>query len=831
MPVNPAVIQLSSLNGSNGFRIEGEVSGDLVGQSVSGAGDINGDGFADIVIGASRAEYNMNAHAGIVYVIYGKAGGFGATFALSSLNGSNGIGFAGPVADAYLGTSVSAAGDVNGDGFDDFIVGMPGKTDMFDQSLLVLGSGTGDFTRTIAYNGVVYVGDQSGWSVSGAGDINGDGFDDLIIGALNADPGGSDRGLSHVVFGKAGGFGNLLDLTELDGTTGFRIDGAGNGDRSGWSVSAAGDINGDGFGDLIIGAPGADPNGGSSGASYVVFGKASGFAATLSLSTLNGSNGFRLDGAVSNDSSGVSVSAAGDVNGDGFDDLIIGAPYADPNGTDSGASYVVFGKGGGFSATFNLSTLDGSNGFRIAGVAAYDLSGFSVSGAGDFNGDGFDDLIIGARYADPNGIYSGASYVVFGKAGGFTASLNLSTLNGTNGFRIEGAAAHDVSGYSVSGAGDVNGDGFDDLIIGALGATTSNGQSGAGYVIFGYATGTLNRTGTDVAEHYAGGAWDDSFIMLGGDDIVDGGAGDDQIDGGEGRDTLSGGEGDDIINGGSGDDTIDGGEGDDTINAGSGYDRVHFSAGNDMINAGSGIDTINVQGFLSGGGSVNLTTAKAAATGSTDVSTILGFEHVLGSDGKDSITGNAANNTLIGFVGDDSLFGLTGNDALSGGSGKDLINGGKGKDSLIGDSDSDRFVFIAGDSAFNNFDVIEDYQKGALGTGDKIDFSSVLVRGGSAAAATATQASINQTTGIATFKAGSGTTMTDCVNDIAARINVGGTKSGEFAFFKIANTGSYYIFISDGVNGASVNDVVVQLPNVTQIRTLNLSGGDLTILT
>ncbi|MCA0432740.1 MAG: hypothetical protein LCH46_05700 [Proteobacteria bacterium] len=828
MPVNPAVIQLSSLNGTNGFRIDGAESNYRTGIAVSGAGDVNGDGFADIVIGDPVA----NNNAGRAYVIYGKAGGFDATFALMNLNLSDGFFYSGVGANANIGTSVSEAGDINGDGFDDIILGVPGGDSFPDYSVLILGSSDGGTASTKLFNNAAYPGDQSGWSVSGAGDINGDGFDDLIIGAPFAGPGGPTRGLAHVVFGKQGDFTSPFNLSTLDGGDGFRIDGAGNEDRSGWSVSAAGDVNGDGFDDLIIGAKGADANGSSSGASYVVFGKASGFAATLSLSTLNGTNGFRIVGAAAYDNSGYSVSRAGDVNGDGFDDLIIGAIGADANGSNSGASYVVFGKGGGFASSFNLSALDGSNGFRIAGVIAFDLSGFSVSGAGDFNGDGFDDLIIGAPYADPNGELSGASYVVFGKAGGFTASLNLSTLNGTNGFRIDGVTSPDQSAWSVSGAGDVNGDGFDDLIIGAPSASTSNGQSGAGYVIFGYATGTLNRTGTDAGEHYAGGAWDDNFIMRGGDDIVDGGAGDDQIDGGEGRDTLSGGEGDDIINGGSGGDIIDGGDGDDTINAGSGDDTVHFSAGNDMISAGSGLDTLDVRAFLSGGGSVNLTTAKAAATGSTDVSTILGFEHVLGSNGKDSITGNAANNELSGYLGDDALSGLTGNDTLSGGFGKDVLNGGKGKDTLTGGRDSDRFVFIAGDSAFSNFDVITDYQKGAVNTvGDKIDFSSALVRGGSAAAATATQASINQTTGIATFKAGSGTTMTDCVNDIAARINVGGTKAGEFAFFKIANTGSYYIFISDGVNGASVNDVVVQLQDVTLIRTLNLTGGDLTILT
>ena len=132
-----------------------------------------------------------------------------------------------------------------------------------------------------------------------------------------------------------------------------------------------------------------------------MFGTASAFASTVNLSDLNGTTGFRLDGEAANDQSGRSVSSAGDINGDGYDDLIIGAFAADPNGSNSGSSYVVFGTGSAFAATVNLSTLDGTNGFRLDGLAAADLSGYSVSSAGDINGDGYDDLIIGAIGADP----------------------------------------------------------------------------------------------------------------------------------------------------------------------------------------------------------------------------------------------------------------------------------------------------------------------------------------------------------------------------------------------------------------------------------------------
>ncbi|MEG4292804.1 Ig-like domain-containing protein, partial [Microcoleus sp. D2B6] len=315
-----------------------------------------------------------------------------------------------------------------------------------------------------------------------------------------ADPNGnSSSGQSYVVFGKSTGFSATLDLSTLNGTNGFILNGIAAYDNSGISVSSAGDVNGDGIDDLIIGANGADPNGNSSsGQSYVVFGKSTGFSATLDLSTLNGTNGFTINGIAASDNSGLSVSSAGDVNGDGIDDLIIGAFGASPNGPGSGQSYVVFGKSTGFSATLDLSTLNGTNGFAINGFVAPGFSGISVSSAGDVNGDGFDDLIIGSsRITSNSNISSGQSYLVFGKSTGFSATLDLSTLNGTNGFILNGIAAFDLSGNPVSSAGDVNGDGIDDLIIGAFGADPNGSYSGQSNVVFGNRAAVLDLNGTN----------------------------------------------------------------------------------------------------------------------------------------------------------------------------------------------------------------------------------------------------------------------------------------------------------------------------------------------
>jgi hypothetical protein len=233
------------------------------------------------------------------------------------------------------------------------------------------------------------------------------------------------------------------------------------------------------------------------------------------------------------------VASAGDVNADGFADLLIGAYRADPNGGYSGASYVVFGNGSGFGADVDLSALDGSNGFRIDGAAADDFSGFSVASAGDFNGDGFADVIVGAYRADPNGSFSGSSYVVFGAAGGFDAALQLSALDGNNGFRIDGVAGSDFAGRSVASAGDVNGDGFGDLIVGADGADPNGGYSGSSYVIFGSAPGeAVTRVGTAIANTIHGGDFGDTLVGRGGGDTLIGGFGRDVIRGGADADIF-----------------------------------------------------------------------------------------------------------------------------------------------------------------------------------------------------------------------------------------------------------------------------------------------------
>ncbi|CAB5500430.1 Flagellar hook-length control protein FliK [Bathymodiolus thermophilus thioautotrophic gill symbiont] len=402
-----------------------------------------------------------------------------------AINGEN--------AEGVSGYSVSSAGDVNGDGLDDLIIGAPhyqnssspdgkyvgksyvvfGKTNATTVNLSTIASGIGGFVINGENNG-----DQSGYSVSSAGDINSDGLNDLIVGAFAGSTSASETnaGKSFVVFGKKDDL-NAINLSDVaSGTGGFVINGENAEDQSGRSVSSAGDVNGDGIGDLIIGAPTVSTDSVNFlGNSYVVFGKTN--ETTVNLSDIaSGTGGFIIKGIGNQDLSGNSVSSAGDVNGDGLDDLIVSAHGAESR---AGKSFVVFGKNN--TEAIKLSDIaSGTDGFVINGENAGDLSGQSVSSAGDVNGDGLDDLIIGAYGANSN---AGKSYVVFGKNN--AEAINLSTItSGTGGFAINGESALNYSGYSVSSAGDVNGDGLDDLIVGAY---LVNHWAGRSYVVFGKA--------------------------------------------------------------------------------------------------------------------------------------------------------------------------------------------------------------------------------------------------------------------------------------------------------------------------------------------------------
>jgi hypothetical protein len=570
-----------------GFAINGENAGDVSGK-VSNAGDVNGDGLDDLIVGARRADLNNNQlDSGKSYVIFGKIDS--TTINLSAIaSGTGGFVIIGEDALDKSGDSVSNAGDVNGDGLDDLIVGaytatpdsksqagksyvIFGKKDSTAIELSAIASGTGGFV----INGE-NADDWSGYPVSTAGDVNGDGLDDLIVGSTEAE---SRTGKSYVIFGKTDG--TVINLSAI-GTGGFVINGENTGDQSSISVSNAGDVNGDGLDDLIVGAFHADVSGKSdAGKSYVIFGKKDSTAIDLS-AIASGTGGFVINGENVNDISGFSTSSAGDINGDGLDDLIVGAYQADPNGkSNAGKSYVVFGKTD--STAINLSAIaSGTGGFVINGENVDDISGNSVSTAGDVNGDGLNDLIVGARgIPSTTGEFkAGKFYVIFGKKDNTTIDLSA-IASGTGGFVINGENAPGFYKISVSTAGDVNGDGLDDLIVGALGSvnlTTKN--PGKSYVIFGKTdTNAVNLTQLSGDLQYA-------------------------IDylGNENANTLTGTSGNEIFVAGAGDDTLIGNGGMDVLNAGAGNDTITINASNIAVLAQTGAGN---RARVDGGGNID----------------------------------------------------------------------------------------------------------------------------------------------------------------------------------------------------------------------------------
>ena len=228
----------------------------------------------------------------------------------------------------------------------------------------------------------------------------------------------------------------------IEGTTGFRIDAATTSDRLGYNTAIIGDINGDGYDDIAISAPYADPSTGGSNAGviYVLWGSAARPATNIDLSELSSADGFEIRGAIANDYLGgnswgdqtsfSAIAGIGDINGDGYDDMIV---------SSVSSAYVIWGKPGATRGNIDLSSLSSADGFTINGtVSGQPLSGgrgYSVAGAGDMNGDGYDDVVLGAAYSDPaNRSDAGTAFVLWGKAGATRSDVDLSSLSSADGF-------------------------------------------------------------------------------------------------------------------------------------------------------------------------------------------------------------------------------------------------------------------------------------------------------------------------------------------------------------------------------------------------------------
>jgi hypothetical protein len=345
---------------------------------------------------------------------------------------------------AHFGASVAGAGDVNGDGFSDVIVGAPDYDNGQygeGRAYVYHGSGTGlsSTPNWTAESDQEYA--SFGSPVAAAGDVNGDGYDDVIVGVYHFDNGQSLEGRAFVYHGSGTGLSSTPDWTvESNQRYAFL----------GRSVAGAGDVNGDGFDDVIVGADGFDHDVSNEGRVLAFYGSAAGLSATPDWTVYSGQREARL---------GMFVAGAGDVNADGFGDVIVAADQYDDGQRDEGHAFVYLGSSSGLAAT-------------PVWTAQRDVPeehfGVSVAGAGDVNGDGYDDVIVGAEEDLTDEAHA---FVYHGSATGPSQAADWAAQANQEG--AEFAA-------SVSGAGDLNGDGYDEVLVGA--PRFNNGQSDEGRV-------------------------------------------------------------------------------------------------------------------------------------------------------------------------------------------------------------------------------------------------------------------------------------------------------------------------------------------------------------
>ena len=446
------------------WTAESNQSDAAFGWSVSGAGDVNDDGFDDVLVGAYRFDSGQN-NEGRAFLYLGSASGPSVTADWTAESDQEG---------ALFGFSVSAAGDVNNDGFDDLLIGAPnydnGETNE-GRASLYLGSASGPSLSADWSAESDQANADFGRSVATAGDVNGDGFDDVLIGAPNLDRGETSEGAAFVYLGSASGPSLVHDWSAESDQVNANY---------GWSVACAGDVNGDTLDDLIVGAPFFDLGSGDEGRAFLYFGTPLGPSAN---------HDWSADGSQAGTFFGFCVATAGNVDGDGFDDVLVGSPLF--GSSNQGRALVYLGSSGGPALT---------PGWTSVGDQATAGHGRSVCAAGDVNADGFGDVLVGAPFYDNPETAEGRASLYLGSILGLSASAAWSE---------DGEQIATFFGYSVSGAGDVDNDGADDVIIGAYAYDNGELNEGRALLYNGDVFEDCNNNGVDDDDDIANGTSQD----------------------------------------------------------------------------------------------------------------------------------------------------------------------------------------------------------------------------------------------------------------------------------------------------------------------------------
>ncbi len=435
--------------------------------SVGTAGDVNGDGYADVVVGAPNYDGGQTDE-GRAYVYHGSASGLSLAAGWTAESNQAGAG---------LGISVGTAGDVDGDGYADLVVGAPGYSNgqvQEGRAYVYHGSAAGLLSSPSWMAESDWTSAQFGSALGTAGDVNGDGYADVIVAAVRYSNGQTDEGRAYAYHGSAAGLAPSPSWT-AEGNQASALYGI--------SVGTAGDVNGDGYADVIVGAYGFSNGQTYEGRGYAYHGSAAG---------LSPSPNWTAESNQANALFGASVGTAGDVNGDGYADVIVGADGFSNGQTYEGRAYAYHGSAAGLSATPSWTA--------ESDLAGADF-GYSVGTAGDVNGDGYADVIVGARFFANGQTDEGRAYVYNGSAAGLLA---------TPSWQAEGNQVSAMFGYSVGTAGDVNGDGYADVIVGAPWYASPEEREGRAHVYHGSASGpslTASWTGeSDQASAYFGWA-------------------------------------------------------------------------------------------------------------------------------------------------------------------------------------------------------------------------------------------------------------------------------------------------------------------------------------